>query len=245
MGELLSSLNFCSSDRGLVLYLHKKIHGSQLPENSQVQECDLYGDEEPWEMWETLVNKEEKEEIYIITQLKKIGRRVKRRIGSGSWVQEHAGRKITVEGISATVKRYWYDSGEQDKKNGSNFLLEEYRIEQEISSNGYDSDGADDDGEYVICRLKKEERKRGFEGQKRKLETTNRLNETIDIEISDDGEKSSCEETSSTGASGIGIMNPRNETDKSYWLADDFEVELIPNEFFSDDWVRGWKIIRK
>ncbi|KAF7843015.1 NAC domain-containing protein 67 [Senna tora] len=83
-------LKFLPTDAELVgCYLYKKVTGMALP-NGVVFECDLYGKENPWEIWErykqNVVKCVEGEDLYFFTKLKKKSpkaKRIERRIGIG------------------------------------------------------------------------------------------------------------------------------------------------------------------
>ncbi|KAF7836572.1 NAC transcription factor 47-like [Senna tora] len=92
---------FIPKDEELIqYYLFNKITGMPLPEGV-VLECDLYGSENPWEIWQRYSHKvvkwEEGEDLYFFTTLKKkSSRRIERSVGIGRWEGE-GGSDINIQ----------------------------------------------------------------------------------------------------------------------------------------------------
>ncbi|CAK7338418.1 unnamed protein product [Dovyalis caffra] len=86
-------LRFQPSDRDLVIhYLYKNVEGFPLPSDSTVPFCDLYGHQEPWEIWDAFGGIDN-ENLFFFTNLKKMSpiiSRTNRQVGSsgGTWQDE-------------------------------------------------------------------------------------------------------------------------------------------------------------
>lgn len=78
------------------------------------------------------------------------------------------------------------------------------------------------------------------EPEKEKSAESEEARALMEKKKSTDSGKESC--LSSDGI-GFNVTNPNYE-DMSEWQVDPDAV-LLPNPFFADDWVRGWKIISK
>ncbi|CAL1406098.1 unnamed protein product [Linum trigynum] len=150
-----AGMKFCPTDQELIAhYLHRKITGGlTMFQTEIVKECDLYGEEEPWQIWdrfkaETVVDMEQN--LYFFTRLKSKstnGKRILRRVGKneGTWHGEDAGSKINcwseAEGknvyLTGFKKRFNYRNLKSDQ-NGQ-WIMHEFSLSNT---------------EYVICRLK-------------------------------------------------------------------------------------------
>ncbi|XP_044489972.1 NAC domain containing protein 50-like [Mangifera indica] len=153
---IIPGLRFRPSDDELIgYYLHRKIFGClPLPCNIIVKVCDLYGSQEPWEIWEFYKrNFDDNEDLYFFTALKKkssMSNRISRKIGSGSWMSEDAATEIRTDGkVIGCKKRYRYEKKGSEHDGG--WIMHEYSLL------GH--------GKYVLCRIQKNDRlakKRGW-----------------------------------------------------------------------------------
>ncbi|KAM5554852.1 NAC domain-containing protein 96-like [Rosa sericea] len=90
-------------DELLLCYLKPMVHGKQVPGRDLVVfDCDLYGDQEPWEIWETYKTRRandlrKNKDLYFFTQQKKKtpkDSRVGRTVGRGGTWKEESGKKV-------------------------------------------------------------------------------------------------------------------------------------------------------
>ncbi|WRX12166.1 NAC domain - like 10 [Theobroma cacao] len=82
-------------------YLFSKVTGKSMLHLDQVQikDFDLYGEKEPWEIWDLHggFNLQSDEDLYFFTKLKKKsqnGSRINRSVGTGTWMGEDSGKPI-------------------------------------------------------------------------------------------------------------------------------------------------------
>ncbi|KAB1228165.1 NAC domain-containing protein 66 [Morella rubra] len=124
----------------LLRYLFDKATGRS--DGGGIPECDLYGEQEPWEIWEAYGDgtnlRENKNALYLFTKSKKKSAkdsRLDRTVGAGSWKGEDTGTKIFLKersGIATTLfgmrKRFHYES-----KNGclhdGRWIMHEYSLD--------------------------------------------------------------------------------------------------------------------
>ncbi|KAK4843942.1 hypothetical protein QYF36_014614 [Acer negundo] len=124
-------MKFHPSDRELVdFYLfnktNSKIECFNDLEKIFVKECDLYGCEEPWQIWESYGGHqlEDGEALHLFTWLKKFsmrGSRVSKWVGSGTWAGEDGGDQIVVGdvvGIKKRSRRIFREDGEVQRRRG-------------------------------------------------------------------------------------------------------------------------------
>ncbi|CAL1372911.1 unnamed protein product [Linum trigynum] len=127
-------LRFLPTDQELVIgYLLGKLTGMPLPSDKHVFDCDLYGGEEPWEIWTRFrgggacsgfryFGDDEAEDLYFLTPLKKKNLnaiRLDRSVGScgGSWHEESSNASTSSDGrISWVMKRLCYKRKNNKKK---------------------------------------------------------------------------------------------------------------------------------
>ncbi|XP_044473981.1 NAC domain-containing protein 41-like [Mangifera indica] len=169
---IFPGLKFRPTDDELIgHYLHHKIFcGLPLYRYFNIKDCDLYGSQEPWEIWEFYKrNSGDDEDLYFFTVLKKKssnGKRICRRIGSGSWMGEDAAKEIQTNGkVIGSKKRYRYENKGSEHDGG--WIMHEYSL------SGHD--------EYVLCRIRKNDRpakKKGLE-KKRKLNEVENFDENL------------------------------------------------------------------
>lgn len=159
------------SDEDLVSYLYDEIHktgggrGRQAtsPVVLLIGECDLYGDKEPWQIWNDHNNggggnnfkaaaadgDDDQEGLHLFTKLNNVSlksSKFRRHVGSGrgTWTGETGGKAVVGGIAEKRLFRYENDRSEHHRK----WLLHEHRL--------LDDDGAD----YVLCRLKRKIEKR-------------------------------------------------------------------------------------
>ncbi|KAK9943918.1 hypothetical protein M0R45_009508 [Rubus argutus] len=102
---LLPGIRFCPmEDELLMYYLKPKVNGQEVPgKESLICELDLYGDQEPWKIWERFQERrandlKKNKDLYFFTQKKKKtakGSRIRRTVGSGgTWKGQTAAQEV-------------------------------------------------------------------------------------------------------------------------------------------------------
>ncbi|OMP05739.1 No apical meristem (NAM) protein [Corchorus capsularis] len=148
----LVGFRFEPSEAMLLGYLYNKVSGNKMEMGNMVQECDLYGQKEPWEIWDMFGGAtHNKEDLYFFTRLKKkssTDSRTNRSVGSGTWNDNSDTKEIKhPRHPSQTLgirKRYRYEDGKPDQV--GKWILHEFSLKI-IETN------------MVLCRLRKNQRK--------------------------------------------------------------------------------------
>ena len=142
---------FKPSDEELVRhYLLNQILGKELPCQGVVTYCDIYGEKEPWEIWNELYRPSVVDDndrcIYLFTPIKKVtsrGSKINRRVGKskGTWHGEDSGKKVDKDGLVWIKRRFKYEN-----ENCSNqeriWLMQEFSIQ-----------GVRNDNNIVLSRI--------------------------------------------------------------------------------------------
>ncbi|KAF3951478.1 hypothetical protein CMV_022869 [Castanea mollissima] len=158
--ELPVGFRFNPTDYELVThFLRNRNLGKPTPSDA-VKECDLYGKKEPWEIWDMFSAVDESrvvKQLYFFTKLKTYnnGRRIDRRVGSGSgtWKKEH--QLKTPPGLVGVEKsRFSYENNDDKSSKSSSsssslgrngkWNMIEYK---DLNPPNQESN------EYVVCRL--------------------------------------------------------------------------------------------
>jgi hypothetical protein len=113
---------FCPTDVELAcFYLYRKVNGL-IPLPNTVKDCNLYGDHEPWEIWEAFEGSElsNEDDLFFLTQLKNRSAkdsRSKRRVGrnGGTWKGDKKIGTFTFDTITWTRKRLSYQNPNSKK----------------------------------------------------------------------------------------------------------------------------------
>ncbi|KAF3434434.1 hypothetical protein FNV43_RR25537 [Rhamnella rubrinervis] len=137
---------FIPSDEELVTYLTEKVQGGGEARSDRIVlgECDMYGDKDPWNIWNDHGGFKIKagEDLYLFTKLKKVSlngsRNHKRRVGSGTWSGAYG---VDVAGGLAKKKHFSYENKGCSEHHGE-WIMHEYSLV---------ADWAD----YVLCRLRR------------------------------------------------------------------------------------------
>ncbi|KAK9937682.1 hypothetical protein M0R45_014457 [Rubus argutus] len=142
----------------LVHYLRPKLEGQAFP-TGPVYTCDLYGHQEPWQIWEAFKESLEKDQnrkdLYFITPHKKKtlkGSRISRTIGSGTWKGEDASKKVLAASrrVIGRRKRFHYEN-KGSVQNGR-WLMHEYELDASLLQNKHQAK------KYVLCILRKNDK---------------------------------------------------------------------------------------
>ena len=132
--------SFNPTDEELILrFLSKKANGQLLPNDAtnNIHECELYGEKNPWEIWEAFGGGNRTELCSFSIKKKKASRLV-RTIGLGSWEAENEVRAILASKGNrqrriGTKRRLWFD------KSGTNhdgaWIMHEYSLHKSLLSN--------------------------------------------------------------------------------------------------------------
>ncbi|KAJ8754405.1 hypothetical protein K2173_002856 [Erythroxylum novogranatense] len=155
-----SGLKFLPDDEELISFLFRRLNGplSSL-ESAFMRDCNLYGNEEPWEIWERFSDHlpYSPKDLFFFTILRKKsahGSNIIRRVGSsgGSWHGEDSSTQINatvavsdgkIVSVLGSRKRFSYKNP-NSSQNGI-WIMHEYSI----GSNS-----------LVLCRLRKMEASR-------------------------------------------------------------------------------------
>ncbi|XP_057426088.1 NAC transcription factor 32-like [Lotus japonicus] len=141
-----------TDDELLQLFLYNKVHGKPLPDNANILEYDLYGETNPWEIWEEFgdSNSYGGKDLYFFTKLKKklgASARSVRTIGLGSWESEGAGKIVVAHNkLLGMKKRFRFEKSgtiEDGKWN-----MHEYSLDSSLLT---DSSAVN----HVLCRFRK------------------------------------------------------------------------------------------
>ncbi|KAI4297297.1 hypothetical protein L6164_037191 [Bauhinia variegata] len=145
-------------DQLIGFYLFNKIAGKD-DDNMVIPECDLYGTQNPWEIWQELYEDSnckafsEDNELYLFTSLKIKGRsdsRFDRRVGFGTWAAEDSPKPVlgvTQKGerVRGSKKRYRFEK--RGSEHHGTWIMIEYSLQHVPNPNN-----------VVLCKLKKNER---------------------------------------------------------------------------------------
>ncbi|KAL5763087.1 hypothetical protein ACOSP7_019351 [Xanthoceras sorbifolium] len=114
--SIITGYRFLPKDDELIsCYLFSRLFAQTEPSNDLekflFKECDLYGSQEPWDIWDLYGGNhlEEGQAFDFFTHLKKFsvnGSRFCRRIGSGTWAGEDSGKKIRDGNVVGLNKRF-------------------------------------------------------------------------------------------------------------------------------------------
>ncbi|XP_024171822.1 NAC domain-containing protein 2-like [Rosa chinensis] len=193
----LPGQRFCPMEDELVLfYLKPMLSGQNVPgRNRVVFDCDLYGHQEPWEIWEAFKTKRPhdlrlKKDIYFFTQHKKMSstdKRVRRNVGSGTWKGDDSGKPVRSVETGRAVglkKRYTYKN--EDSVHNGCWILHEFYLDRSLR------DKKQIVKDYVLCLLRKNgEPKTKIEKKRKQREEEEVLENNYGL---DDGENSNREQ---------------------------------------------------
>ncbi|KAM5573488.1 NAC domain-containing protein 2-like [Rosa sericea] len=159
-GNQLPGQRFCPMDDELVLfYLKPMLSGQNVPgRNRVVFDCDLYGQLEPWEIWEAFKTRRPHDlrlnkDIYLFTQHKKMSstdKRVRRNVGSGTWKGDDSGKPVRSVDSGCVVglkKRYTYKN--EDSVHNGCWILYEFYLDRSLR------DKKQKVKDCVLCLLRK------------------------------------------------------------------------------------------
>ncbi|XP_015893470.3 NAC domain-containing protein 2-like [Ziziphus jujuba] len=166
--QRLKGWRFRPTDEELVgYYLLNKITGSTpLPNPSIVHDFDVFGKQEPWEIWNMFRPHDDHDhdtdpdDLYFFTKPKKTtpkGKRFNRKVGSGTWKGQNSGTEIcgySESGEANNVvmglkKRFHYENKQLKDQDGS-WIMFEYCLAGSLE---HCITGPDND--FVLCQIRK------------------------------------------------------------------------------------------
>ncbi|KAI4323249.1 hypothetical protein L6164_022870 [Bauhinia variegata] len=147
-------------------YLLRKVLGF-IDDTVLIPVCDLYGDTNPWDLWEILKESQtfNGSEVYVFTTLKRKSvkdARVTRSVGLGCWSGEDAAKAVydgQNRGLKiGSRKRFRFEKSGTDHDGG--WIMMEYRLENSwLEKIGVDVKDHNIVSDLVICKLKKNTRR--------------------------------------------------------------------------------------
>nr|XP_011462190.1 PREDICTED: uncharacterized protein LOC105350893 [Fragaria vesca subsp. vesca] len=165
--DLLPGQRFCPmEDELLIFYLEPKVNGKKVPGNEDVIcELDLYGDEDPWKIWERFGREKANDlrrnkDLYFFTQKKKKtarSSRASRTVGNGgTWKGQNRGRKVFLldqnqkptSTVLGSKKTYTYKN--EGSVHHGRWIMYEYVLDESQIQNKKVNKN-----EYVLCLLRK------------------------------------------------------------------------------------------
>ncbi|XP_057471984.1 NAC domain-containing protein JA2-like [Actinidia eriantha] len=148
---------FSPEDHELIYILYRKVNGDSLPvDEGLIEECDLFGKEEPWEIFGRGTEKTR----YFFVKLKKKGKSADgsnfvRTVGKGTWKGQDGQIPIKdQQGRTIGFKKNLVYKGKGPNTNGR-WLMKEYHLY------GISLQPPPKLNDYVLCRIrKKDDRKK-------------------------------------------------------------------------------------
>ncbi|KAJ4821913.1 hypothetical protein Tsubulata_017061 [Turnera subulata] len=125
-------------------YLLRKINGTLLPiDAALIPDCDVYGDEEPWEIWSRFRRAvdDHRHSLFLLTRLKKRSRRIG--TDGGTWHEESKKRHPVNGMIIKAVERHFTYRNISSPNSKFPWLLKEFTLDN--------YPGAD----FAVCELRK------------------------------------------------------------------------------------------
>ncbi|XP_024175433.1 NAC domain-containing protein 83-like [Rosa chinensis] len=158
--DQLPGERFCPMEDELVLfYLKPMLSGEMVPgRNRVVFDCDLYGHQEPWEIWEAYKTRRPNDlrlnkDIYFFTQHKTMSStdtRIHRTVGNGTWKGDDSGKPVKSLETSRVVglkKRLTYKN--QASEHNGCWILYEFYLDPSLRDKKQKVE------DYVLCLLRK------------------------------------------------------------------------------------------
>ncbi|KAL6135034.1 hypothetical protein ACLB2K_067262 [Fragaria x ananassa] len=191
----LPGVRFCPmEDELLLFYLKPMLSGQNVPgRNKVVFDCDLYGQQEPWEIWEAYKTKRPNDlrlhkDLYFFTQHKKMkstDKRIRRTVGSGTWKGNDSGKPVKSSGRKIGLKKRFTYENKKSKHHGC-WILHEFYLDRSLRDKKEKVKG------YVLCLLRKnDDSKTKIEKKRKQREEEDFLDEN---DACDDGEQSNTEQ---------------------------------------------------
>ncbi|XP_062028396.1 NAC domain-containing protein 83-like [Rosa rugosa] len=160
-GNQLPGERFCPMEDELVLfYLKPMLSGEKVPgRNRVVFDCDLYGHQEPWEIWDAYKTRRPNDlrlnkDIYFFTQHKTMSStdtRIRRNVGNGTWKGDDSGKPVKSLETGRVVglkKRLTYKN--QASEHNGCWILYEFYLDRSLTDNKQKAVK-----DYVLCLLRK------------------------------------------------------------------------------------------
>lgn len=162
-----SGRHFNPTDDELLVHLFNYVTGEPFSceDSIPIPIVDLYGDEEPWELFSKYYSSspssqiKKKKDVYFYTRLKKKnettnGKRLSRLIGKGCWHGQDRGKQIFYKGkaLLGFKKSLVYQNNDnpiQDRQ----WLLKEYSLSESVLEK--DDLILPERRDYVLCRMRR------------------------------------------------------------------------------------------
>ena len=149
---------FNPSDEELVnFFLLNRVNQNLFPNQWIIQDCDVYGEKEPWQIWESLggATCNDNGFLYVFSFLKKKKKgssNYHRSVGSsgGTWHGVSRGKSFRLGEISWTRKSFSYRN-ENNRFEHGRWLMQEYTLDDPHGSNST---------KIALCRIKNNHKKR-------------------------------------------------------------------------------------
>ena len=148
-----------TNDELVSYYLAHKVAGvSEQFYAGIVHDFDVFGEQEPWEIWQIFGDSIFKdpvaghEDLYFFTKLKKSypkGKSNYRKVGSGTWKGQNTGTQVRSDSdenvVTGSKKRFHYENGNRgEQENGVSWIMFQYSISPTTHSS-----------DYVLCQIHK------------------------------------------------------------------------------------------
>ncbi|KAG2697301.1 hypothetical protein I3760_07G099900 [Carya illinoinensis] len=142
-----------TSEQEILHHLYNKATGR--PAGLIIGECDLFGEKEPWEIWDQEYSYDgQQEDLLVFTKSKKKaagGSRLDRRIGTGTWISDDTGffiywkdesNRMTLTGM----RQKFHYVGRSSSVEDGRWIMYEYSLDKSIPVHA-------DCQNYVVCRI--------------------------------------------------------------------------------------------
>ncbi|KAK7278839.1 hypothetical protein RJT34_23877 [Clitoria ternatea] len=169
--DMGSRKEFKATDEEMIELLNKKVHGKPLSKNGVILEHDLYGEKNPWEIWQEFEGDSKSyggKDLYFFTRPKKKfpnGSRLVRTIGVGSWEGEDVGKEVVATETKERIgmkKRFRFEKS--GTPHDGAWIMHEYSLHSSLITDASANN-------YFLCRFRKNLRhgvheEKGVEGTK-------------------------------------------------------------------------------
>ena len=180
-------------DELLLYYLKPKLEGKEVPgKDSIICELDLYGDQEPWKIWERFEAERSNDlrknkDMYFFTQKKKLSAkatRSSRKVGSGTW-KGQTGKNVYLldedqkETTTVLGSKNTYTYRNKRSAHDGRWIMYEFELKRSLLPKNRVNKN-----DYVLCQLRKNGE---LPEKKRKREQQEEVQEAGDYVEDEDG----------------------------------------------------------
>ncbi|KAK7267721.1 hypothetical protein RIF29_20399 [Crotalaria pallida] len=252
-----SSKTYKPRDEELIKdFLYNKVQGKPVPNCLSVIEYDLYGDQDPWEIWENFKESSyDGKDLYVFTTLKKKslnGSRFGRIIGGGSWEAEDTGKKVLGERTKRQCigikKRFRYEKNKTEKKENGRFRKNEKLAKKRkredkaitttgekrivvlgLAANAVSTDNMSDFMEEQDIE----------EGTRNKLENEDVKTKSDSMEQDNDSMEQDNDDDSTSWWSDLFSLELRKDNQGNLIQVQEQDIHMLPNPYYKD-FVNEW-----